>query len=40
LVRPPLGYVNRLHRRKAGGANAAPDHAPFAINVFKFGEAQ
>jgi hypothetical protein len=40
LVRPPLGYVNRHHRQKAGGTNAAPDHAPFTIDEFKFGEAQ
>jgi hypothetical protein len=40
LVRPPLGNVNRHHRQKAGGTNAAPDHAPFTIDEFKFGEAQ
>src|ERR1700732_5087523 len=32
--------VETLHRGKAGGADAALDHAPFAIDEFEFGEAQ
>src|ERR1700732_452884 len=32
--------VETLHRRKAGGADAELDHAPFAIDEFEFGEAQ
>jgi hypothetical protein len=32
--------VETLHRREAGGADAALDHAPFTIDEFEFGEAQ
>src|ERR1700737_523947 len=32
--------VETLHRGKAGGADAALDHAPFAIDEFEFGETQ
>ena len=32
--------VETLHRGKAGGADAALDHAPFAIDEFELGEAQ
>ena len=32
--------VETLHRGKAGGADAAFDHAPFAIDEFELGEAQ
>ena len=32
--------VETLHRRKTRGADAALDHAPFAIDEFEFGEAQ
>jgi hypothetical protein len=31
--------VETLHRREAGGADAALDHAPFTIDEFEFGEA-
>jgi hypothetical protein len=30
--------VETFHRRKAGGAEAALDHAPFAIDAFELGE--
>jgi hypothetical protein len=30
--------IETLHRRKAGGADAALDHAPFAIDAFELGE--
>jgi hypothetical protein len=32
--------IETLHRGKAGGADAALDHAPFAIDEFGLGEAQ
>jgi len=32
--------VETLHRGKVGGADAALDHAPFAIDEFELGEAQ
>ena len=32
--------VETFHRRKMRGADAALDHAPFAIDEFEFGEAQ
>src|SRR6202035_799844 len=32
--------VETLHRGKAGGADAALDHAPFAIDEFELGETQ
>src|ERR1700688_1918410 len=32
--------VETFHRRKMRGADAALDHAPFAIDEFEFGETQ
>jgi hypothetical protein len=32
--------VEAFHRRKMRGADAALDHAPFAIDEFEFGETQ
>ena len=32
--------VEALHRRETGGADAALDHAPFAIDEFEFDETQ
>jgi hypothetical protein len=32
--------VETLHREKAGSADAALDHAPFAIDEFELGETQ
>lgn len=32
--------VETLHRRKAGGTNAALERAPFTIDEFRFSEAQ
>ena len=40
LLSGEVERVETFHRRKMRGADAALDHAPFAIDEFELGEAQ